>query len=132
MALPEAVARLEFGKIRRAELAAGRRAGRTGGISTNVEYARAVHDILLEVGELTANLPERASRRLASDIKAGRSDWRVRTGYSRSRFRGDERGIVNDASYAPKLEERYSAAHNYVANNLGRVAREIADQSLRD
>lgn len=127
MALPEAQRRLEFEKVARRE------AGRTSnsGIELKILNLGAVFaDVQNDLNKAVRNLPGRVSVRLANDIKAGKSAWRVKTGYSRSRFKGDERGIVNDASYARRLEDWDGAASDYVNDNVRRIAEEVVRQAV--
>ena len=61
------------------------------------------------------------SQRLAGRIRANESNWPVRTGYSRSRWRGNQEGLTNDASYAKQLEAtRGEPALTFVTRNLQR------------
>ena len=122
---------------------------------TTVDYADALREVNRRFEGLVANLPQRVSLRLAGRLKAGESDWPVRTGYSQSRFTGDERGILNDASYAPGLETEgapdnpagteskrlfkgqsrkpwsgYGAAHRFVDANIKLEAERIAEELI--
>ena len=126
MALPERDRRHEFAKVARREAS---KPG--GGIELNILNLGAVFaDVQLDLNKAVRNLPGRVSARLANDIKAGKSAWRVRTGYSRSRFKGDERGIVNDASYAPYVEGLDGAATDYVNDNVKRIAEEVVRKAV--
>ena len=90
----------------------------------------ALADAARQVGEVADAVPELTARQMGQEIKGGRSSWRVLTGYSRSRFRGDKRGVINDASYAPYLENRYGDASAYANNNINRIVREVVRDLL--
>lgn len=126
--LPERLQREAFKRTRLAE------ANARGVVSMQLDIEgvdRALRQAQAVVGEAAAQVPQLASQRLSQEIRADRSEWPVWTGYSRSRFRGDERGIINDASYAPKVEFEGTSktpsgrATKYVNENIERVAEDI-------
>ena len=123
MVFNESQRRQEFAKVRTREGFL-----RAGGLN----IAEVKDSITFILDTTIKRFPERVSKRLASDIRAGESGWRVRTGYSRSRFRGDKRGIINDASYAPHLENKYRDAHAYVIDNIEKVANDIVSKSVAE
>ena len=115
------------------EKVARREAGRAsnGGIELKIQNLGAVFaDVQLDLNKAVEGLPRNVSRLLARRIRDGSSEWRVKTGYSRSRFKGDERGIVNDASYAPRLEDSYGAAGDYVNDNVKRIAEDWVKKAV--
>ena len=121
MALPERLARLEYKKVADREASL---------LRVDVDFKPAVVALDRKLARTIQNFPERVSKHLAGGIRAGDSTWRVRTGYSRSRFKGDRRGIINDASYAPYLEERYKDAERYVRDNIQEVSERIVREEL--
>ena len=128
--LPEAEARQEFRKIAQAE--AKRPHLRYGIELRELDIATAIAEATRNFPQIAKNLPARAAVRLGNEIKGGRSAWRVRTGYSRSRFKGDARGIINDASYAPFLEayKDEEPARVYAEQNIKRVSDEIVANAV--
>lgn len=134
-ALPERRRRQEHRRV-----SIGERRNR-GMVSIGIDQAeinRVFDEVRAELGAIADVIPERASKQLAQEIKGGRSAWPVWTGYSRGRFRGDERGIINDASYAPAVEEDGTrtappgTATEYVNNHIARVANEIVEKSVAE
>ena len=128
--LPERQARQEFRKIAREE---SRRPNLRYGIELReLDIAKAIAEATRDFPSIAKNLPERASVVLAEDLVSGKSSWRVRTGYSKSRFKGDRRGIINDASYAPFLEafKEEEPARKYAEANIKRVADEITRDAV--
>lgn len=74
------------------------------------------------------NLIPEVANEIADNLVAGESAWPVRTGYSRSRWRGGETGISNDASYASYVEERQDEpALSYVQS----TAQQTVDDVIR-
>ena len=126
--LTEQQRRLEFKKIVESEARKG--PNKTGIQFDIINLKEVFADVQLDLNKAVRNLPARVSIRLANDIKGGKSAWRVRPGYSRSRFKGDERGIVNDASYSPFLERTDGAAADYVNRNVRRIAEEVLEAAI--
>ena len=128
--------RLEFRKVADNE-ARRLRAGTAGsGISFSIEadFDAVIKAVESDVNYMTNNIVLRVSKVLANELRAGKSKWRVRTGYSRSRFVGHKDGVHNDASYAPYLEARYRDGREYVDLRLAGAVRDILlkrSQSVR-
>ena len=60
---------------------------------------------------------------LAQDIKEGKSDYPVDTGYSRANFYGRADGLYNHASYAKYVEARTNAVAKYLRRNFVSILR---------
>lgn len=133
--LPTRQRRQEYRRVAQREAARrarGYSAPRQGLIVEPINLNEVFADVQLDFSKAVRSLPRRAGRTLAEEIIGGRSAWRVRTGYSRSRFKGDDRGLVNDASYALSLEGRYGAANDYARGNIRRIAEGIVRRSLAE
>lgn len=133
--LPTRQRRQEFRRVAQREAARrarGYSAPRQGLIVEPINLNEVFANVQLDLNKAVRSLPVRASRTLAQEIKGGRSAWRVRTGYSRSRFKGDPRGLINDASYALSLEGRYNAANDYARGNIRRIAEDVVRRSLAE
>lgn len=120
--MSERARRQAFRKRSEAQIAA------RGGISLQLDIQgleKAIADAVRQAGEYADAVPELTARQLAQEIKGGRSTWRVDTGYSRSRFRGDKRGVVNDADYSPFLERKYGDAGKYTNSNINRIVQDV-------
>ena len=128
--------RLEFRKVADNE-ARRLKAGTAGsGISFSIEadFDAVIKAVESDVNYMTNNIVLRVSKVLANELRAGKSKWRVRTGYSRSRFVGHKDGVHNDASYAPYLEARFRDGREYVDLRLAGAVRDILlkrSQSVR-
>ena len=128
--LPERQARQEFRRISQAE--AKRPSLRYGIELKEQDLALAIAEATRDFPQIAKNLPARVSIRLGNEIKGGRSAWRVRTGKSRSRFKGDARGIINDVSYANFLEgyQDEEPARRYAEGNVERVAADVVKRAV--
>ena len=99
----------------------------SGGISFTIDadFDAVIKAVEADVNYMTNNIVLRVSKLISNDFRAGKSHWRVRTGYSRSRFVGHKDGVHNDASYAPYLEARFRDGREYVNQRLAGAVREI-------
>ena len=110
------------------------RAGSGISFSIEADFDSTIDAVIANVAFMTDNIVLRVSKVLANELRAGKSHWRVRTGYSRSRFVGHRDGVHNDASYAPYLEARYRDGREYVEQRLAGAVRDILEkrsQSVR-
>lgn len=128
--------RAEFKKVALREAEKRAKDG-TSGIKLEVHNVQPIFaNIQEDLGTAVKELPGRVAIRLANEIKGGRSEWPVYTSYSQKRFKGDKRGIVNDASYSPYVEfgttkrAATNAAANYVLANVEARARDVLRKSV--
>ena len=123
--LPVEQARQEYKRIAQRE----GKGGRAFSLTADTDYEAAIADAVKDIKDITRNLVERVSLRLAAEFRAGKTDWPERTGYSRSEFFGDGRGIINNAGYAKYVEKKHTPAENYVRERIDGVAKGIIDRS---
>ena len=133
--LPTRQRRREFRKVadREARILQSGRGGPVGNLSFSItaDFDQVIKDVEADVNFMTDNIVLRVSKLIANEFRAGRSRWRVRTGYSRSRFVGHKDGVHNSASYAPILERRYRDGREYVDNRLAGAVRHILTMRSR-
>ena len=112
-----------FKAVRTSQREVSFRRSNLGGLNIvgDVDYAAALEEVNRQLENAVNNIVPRVSRRMAEDLRGGRSRWPVLTGYSRSSFAGTKRGIENIASYAPTVETRGMPALRYVRQNIAKV-----------
>ena len=109
--------------------------GRIGfSLTAGSDYEDVMADIAASMARVTRNVPERVSALIANEMRAGDSAWPFLSGYSRDSFYGDDRGIINGAPYALKLEEQGTRKHppNTASDYVRAVIVERTQQVLED
>lgn len=66
---------------------------------------------------------------LAADLRDGRSDWPVDTGFSRASFYGNRRGLFNHADYSIYVEGNTGAVKRYVRSQWRRLMARVLRQA---
>ena len=117
-----------FKAVRQSQREVSFRQSALGGLNltADADYAAALEEVNRQLDNAVNNIVPRVSRRMAEDLRGGRSSWPVKTGYSRSAFAGTKRGIENVASYAREVEERGMPAERYVRENIAKVVAALA------